>query len=123
MKSQIFFKISKKEIKQFCKLTNDDNPIHLQSLTKFFKRRFKKRLVPGLLLVSKVNMILSKKYKTALIVDVVANFKLPIYQDENVLINFNITSINKKNKLFELKANLKTDKVIKVFIKINFLTN
>jgi hypothetical protein len=123
MKSKTFFKISKKEIKQFCNLTKDKNPIHFQSSQDFYDGKFKKALVPGLLLISKVNEILSKKYKGALIVDIIANFKLPVYHDEKCFIYFIITSINKKKKLYELKADLKIDKIDKAFVKIIFLTN
>ena len=121
MNSKTFFKISNKEIIQFCKLTKDKNPIHFHTPKNIHNKKFKKALVPGLLLTSKVNEILSKKYKGALIIDVMANFKLPIYPDEKCFIHFKINLINKKKKLFELKADLKIKRINKAFIKITFL--
>ena len=121
MNSNTSFKISKKVIIQFCKLTKDRNPIHFHVPKNFHNGKFKKALVPGLLIVSKVNEILSKKYKGALIIDIIANFKLPVYHDEKCFIHFKINTINKKKKLFELKADLKINKINKVFVKITFL--
>ena len=82
MNTKKSFKVSKKEIIQFCKLTKDKNPIHLHAPKKFYKGKFKKALVPGLLLITKVNQILSKRYKGALIIDILANFKQPLTQNE-----------------------------------------
>ena len=96
MKSVTFFKISKKEIKQFYNLTKDKNPIHFQSSQDFYNGKFKKALVPGLLLKSKVNEILSQKYKAALIFNIMSNFKLPVYHYEKCSVYFSITSIIKK---------------------------
>ena len=123
MNNKKFLKISKKEIVQFCKLTKDKNPIHLHTPKKFYKGKFKKALVPGLLLITKVNQILSKRYKGALIIDILSNFKQPVYFNEKCFIHFKINPINKKKKLFELTAELKTKKINKAFVKIIFLLN
>ena len=90
------FHITEKLVSEFANLTGDKNPIHFQSSQDFYNGKFKKALVPGLLLKSKVNEILSQKYKAALIFNIMSNFKLPVYHYEKCSVYFSITSIIKK---------------------------
>ncbi len=121
MKKKFNLQIDKKGINKFCKITNDKNVLHSKDFSEIYDGKFKKILVPGILIFTKINQILSKKYKGAILLDVVSNFKQPVYANEKHTVYYAIKLINKKNNLLELKAEVRKSSIIKAFFKINFI--
>tara|TARA_Y100000768_G_scaffold289261_1_gene223422 strand:- start:113 stop:493 length:381 start_codon:yes stop_codon:yes gene_type:complete len=113
------FTFSKTEIKKFCKLTKDNNPIHLDK-TYLNYTNYSNLIVPGILIISKINEIISRNYKGAIIIEITSSFREPIFVDTKYKINFKITKINKKSNLFVLKSAI-INKTKKVLVDINFL--
>ena len=109
-------KITNKEVKKFCKLTRDNNPIHLNK--KYAAgTRFKTTIVPGILILTKINTILSKKFSGAIILDISADYRFPIKINENYNCKYRII---KKKSFYELNAEIyKKNK--NAVIKISFL--
>jgi hydroxyacyl-ACP dehydratase HTD2-like protein with hotdog domain len=113
------FKFSKTEIKNFCKLTKDNNPIHLDK--KYLRNtNYSNLIVPGILIISKINQIISINYKGAIIIEIISTFREPIFINKKYKINFKIIRINKKSNLFKLQSVIK-DKTKKVLVDINFI--
>tara|TARA_X000000950_G_scaffold286557_1_gene395832 strand:+ start:784 stop:1161 length:378 start_codon:yes stop_codon:yes gene_type:complete len=123
MKRKTQFKVSKKNIINFCKTTKDNNILHTQNYYKVKNNKFKNIVVPGIFLISKINQIISKKYRGAVLIDLVSNFKQPVYVNETNWINHRIKIINKKNNIFCLSAEIKNKSKIKAFIKLIYIVS
>lgn len=110
---------SKAEIKKFCKLTKDNNPIHLNKKY-LINTNYSNLIVPGILIISKINEFISKNYKGAIIIEITSQFREPIFINKQYKINFKIIKINKKSNLFKLKSFI-INKTKKVLVDINFI--
>jgi acyl dehydratase len=120
MKNRIF-RVTKKDIDLFCKLTVDNNSLHTNKVKNLYQGKFKKILVPGILIISKINQILSQNYNGALIVDIISNFKRPVFVNESYVQKSKITIINKKNNLYELQSVISKNRDILSVITVNFI--
>jgi hypothetical protein len=123
MKGKNQFKVSKKDIIKFCKTTKDNNILHTKNYYKLNDDKFKNIVVPGIYLISRINQIISKKYRGAILIDLVSNFKQPVYVNEINEINHKIKTINKKNNILCLSAEIKNKTQIKAFIKLIFIVS
>ena len=121
MKKKIPLKIGKKEIDKFCKLTKDKNILHTKNFYKIYKHKYKNVVVPCIFLITTINQIISRKFKGAILLDLISNFKLPVYLNEKNSLNYKIKDINRKNNLLELSAEIKSGSKIKAYFKINFI--
>ena len=123
MKRITQFKVSKKDIIKFCKNTKDNNILHTQNYYKLNNYKFKNIVVPGIYLISKINQIISKKYRGAILIDLISNFKHPVYVNEINQLIHKIKIISKKNNILCLSAEIKNKSQIKAFIKLIFIVS
>ena len=72
---------------------------------------------------TKINQIISRKFQGAILLDLISNFKQPVYMNESNSLHHKIKVINKKNNLLELSAEIKNGSKIKAYFKINFITS
>jgi len=115
-KKKNYIKISEKRVKIFCNLTNDKNPIHIDKKYAS-KKKFKGVIVPGILIISEINKIISRKYTGAIILDIKAEYREPVLVNQRYECKYEIT---KKNNFYELQSTIfKKNK--NVLIKINFI--
>lgn len=115
-KKKNYIKISEKRVKIFCNLTNDKNPIHIDKKYAS-KTKFKGLIVPGILIISEINKIISKKYSGAIILDINAEYREPVLVNQKYKFNYKIV---KKNNFYQLSSSIfKKNK--SVLIKINFI--
>ena len=73
------------------------------------------------MIISKINQILSQNYNGALIVDIISNFKRPVFVNESYVQKSKITIINKKNNLYELQSVISKNRDILSVITVNFI--
>ena len=123
MKKKIQLKIFKREIDKFCKMTKDNNILHKKNFYKSHNHKYKNIVVPGILLITKINQIICRKFQGAILLDLISNFKQPVYMNESNSLHHKIKVINKKNNLLELSAEIKNGSKIKAYFKINFITS
>lgn len=115
-KKKNYIKISEKRVKIFCNLTNDRNPIHIDKKYAS-KTKFKGLIVPGILIISEINKIISKKYSGAIILDINAEYREPVLVNQKYKFKYKIV---KKNNFYQLSSEIfKKNK--SVLIKINFI--
>ena len=111
-----YIKISEKQVKTFCNLTEDKNPIHINKKYAS-KTKFKSLIAPGILIISKINKIISKKYTGAIILDINAEYREPVLINQKYNCKYEIV---KKKNYFELKSTV-FKKIKNILITINFI--
>ena len=97
------FKFTKTDIVQFCELTKDKNPVHLNK-NFLINTKYEDLIVPGMLLMSKINEIISNNYKGAIIVEIISSFREPVYVNQKYKIDYKITKINHGSNFYKLKS-------------------
>ena len=111
--------IKSTQVKKFCKLTKDRNPIHLNKKY-LIKVSYNKLVAPAIFILAKINEIISEKYKGAIIIDIIGNFREPIFLNDKYKLYYKVNKINKSANIFQLTSIIKKNSN-KVLAKINFI--
>ncbi len=107
--------ISQKDIQNFCTLSGDLNPMHLDPAVAK-QRGFKTVLVPGMLSASFFSKIIGMfcPAKNGIYLSQNSSFKKPIYPNEKISIKATVTHKSNGLKLVTLKTEIWVNKELRI---------
>tara|TARA_B100000900_G_C20499856_1_gene683258 strand:+ start:125 stop:541 length:417 start_codon:yes stop_codon:yes gene_type:complete len=101
------FSFSKKDLQLFSDLSNDFNPIHLE--TDFAKSKgFKAPLVHGLLLSSQMSRLIGQELpdNNAILTSIKMDFILPCFPEDKLIFEADLTNKSEATYSLEFKCNI-----------------